>query len=112
MKPATLPALSERDFMAQVTQLALIRGWSWLHIRPGMTRDSWRTPISGPLGRGWPDLFLVRVADRRQLAVELKRDGNKATDEQVAVLAILEGAGVECHIWRPTDWPMIERILR
>jgi len=107
-----MPDISERDFLRQVTQLAEIRGFSWLHIRPGMTRDSWRTPISGPLGKGWPDLILARVKDRRILAIELKRDGNKASDEQIAVLATLEGAGVECHVLRPTDWPMIERILR
>src|ERR1700741_3020686 len=80
----TLPPLTERDFLQQVTALMEIRHWAWIHLRPGMTRDSWRTPISGPLGKGWPDLYAVRVKDRRQLAIELKRDGNKATDEQIA----------------------------
>ena len=109
MATAQLPALSERDFMAQVTQLATIRGWSYLHIRPGMTQNSWRTPISGPLGKGWPDLLLVRR--ERILFVELKRDGADPTPEQENVLEILAGVG-DSRCWHPRDWPEIERVLR
>jgi hypothetical protein len=109
VKVATLPPLTERDFMAQVTQLATIRGWTWLHLRPGMTRDSWRTPISGPLGKGWPDLLLVRRD--RILFCELKRAGAKPTPEQVEVLGILSGVG-ETFVWTPLDWATIEGVLR
>lgn len=106
-----LPPLTEAQFMSQVTQLAEIRGWSWLHIRPGMTQHSWRTPISGPLGKGWPDLVLVREKDRRLLFAELKREGAKATFEQTEVLGILSAVG-ESFVWWPADWPEIERVLR
>jgi len=109
MVTATLPPLSERDFMAQVTQLAAIRHWHWVHIRPGMTRDSWRTPVSGPLGKGFPDLLLVR--GERILFAELKRDGAKPTPEQVEVLGILSGAA-ETAVWSPLDWTEIEQVLR
>lgn len=102
---------TERDFMAQVVQLAEIRGWLWLHLRPGMTRDSWRTPISGPLGKGWPDLVLVRERDHRLLFVELKRDGAKLSPEQVIVLGILSEVG-DTACWTPADWPEIEQVLR
>ena len=105
----TMAPLTERDFMAQVTQLATIRGWAWMHIRPGMTQHSWRTPISGPLGSGFPDLLLVRR--ERILFVEIKREGAKPTPEQVDVLGILSGAG-ETAIWWPEDWSEIERVLR
>lgn len=108
---AKLPPLSERDFLTQVTQLAEIRGWAWLHLRPGMTRDSWRTPISGPLGKGWPDLVLVRERDHRLMFVELKRDGGLATSEQIDVLGILSEVG-DTALWRPADWDEIERVLR
>ena len=109
MKPATLPPLTERDFMAQVTQLAAIRHWHWLHVRPGMTQHSWRTPISGPLGKGFPDLMLVR--GERILFMELKREGAKATPEQVEVLGILGGAAETMLVW-PNDWDELERVLR
>ena len=101
--------LSEADFLKQVTQLAEIRQWSWLHLRPAMTQHSWRTPISGPLGKGWPDLLLVRR--ERILFVELKREGAKPTPEQVDVLGILGGVG-ETAVWWPQDWETIERVLR
>jgi len=106
------PRLLEADFLDAVVGLATRRQWQWLHLVRAPYQDRWRTPFRGPLGKGFPDLLLARVKDRRILAVELKRDGNKASDEQIAVLATLEGAGVETHIWRPTDWPMIESALR
>lgn len=106
---AKAPPLTEAQFLRQVTELAEIRGWQWLHLRPGMTRDSWRTPISGPLGKGWPDLVLVR--GERIIFAELKRDGAKTTPEQDAVLKVLRAAG-PAFVWRPEDWPEIEAVLR
>jgi len=103
------PPLSEKDFLSQVTQLADIRHWHWVHLRPGMTRDSWRTPISGPLGKGFPDLMLVR--GERIVFMELKRAGAKPTPEQVEVLGILSGAA-ETAVFTPLDWTEIERVLR
>jgi hypothetical protein len=123
MATAQIQALSEKDFLAQVTQLAAIRGWSWLHLRPGMTRDSWRTPISGPLGKGWPDLVLVRADDRapagkpRMIFAELKRDDGELTPAQRDVLDFLAHASGPrtlwtVQVWRPSDWPEIEQVLR
>ncbi len=103
------PPLSEKDFLTQVTQLAEIRRWHWLHLRPAMTQHSWRTPISGPLGKGFPDLMLVR--GERILFMELKRDGAKPTPEQVEVLGILGGAA-ETMLVYPNDWDLIEQVLR
>jgi len=102
--------LAEIDFMAQVTEYATLTGWSWLHVRAGRTRDSWRVPVSGPLGKGFPDLLLVR--GERLLAVELKRDGGKPTPEQSEVLRLLSQAGVTAMVWRPADWERIEATLR
>jgi hypothetical protein len=108
-KPQTLPPISEREFLQQVVELAALRGWLHLHLRPAMTRDSWRTPISGPLGKGFPDLMLVR--GERILFIELKRDGAKPTPEQVEVLGILGGAAETMLVW-PNDWDLIEQVLR
>lgn len=125
---SVLPKLSERDFMEQVTQLAEIRGWSWAHFRPAETAKGWRTPVSGPLGKGWPDLVLVRPHDRRLIFAELKSDYGAVSPEQAGVISTL--AAIEHHptpmdiplrskaplahpsievvVWRPMDWDKIE----
>lgn len=106
---------TEAAFMAQVTQLATLRGWLWVHVRPGMTRDSWRTPISGPLGKGMADLMLFQPVKHRILFAELKRDAaaKRATPpEQVTFLGLAGEAGAEAFLWEPGDWDEIERVLR
>ncbi len=105
----TLPALSEKDFQRQVTDLAVLFGWEWMHIRAGRTMDSWRTPVSGTLGAGFPDLLLIRGG--RIIFAELKRDGGKPTAEQNRVLFVL-GQAAEAYCWMPKDWDFIERELR
>jgi hypothetical protein len=109
MTTEKMAPLSEKDFLHQVTDLANIRGWHWVHIRSGMTRDSWRTPISGPLGKGFPDLLLCRR--ERILFLELKREGAKPTPEQIEVLGILGGAAETMLVW-PNDWDLIESVLK
>jgi hypothetical protein len=97
---------TEAAFMAQVTDYARRRGWEWMHISPGLNeRGRYRTPVSGSLGSGWPDLIMVRGSEL--LAVELKTDKGPVTALQHRVLTTLEGALVECHIWRPKDWDRI-----
>ena len=102
---------SEAQFMGTVTDYALRQGWEWLHIQPGLNeRGRYRTPVTGALGSGWPDLILVRGSDI--LAVELKSEKGQTTALQRRVLQTLEQALVECHVWRPSDWPAIEARLR
>ena len=122
---AALP-LTERDFMRQVTELAELFGWQWAHFRPAMTTKGWRTAVSGPLGKGWPDLVLVRERDRRLIFAELKRDSTYPTPEQRAVMDVLRAVAgtisafddpmtdgyIETWIWRPRDFDEIERCLR
>jgi hypothetical protein len=80
--------------------------------------------------RGWPDLVLVRVRDRRLLFIELKAEGKSPTVRQAEVLEMLRAlvwppAGVdpsafrsmprvEVHVWKPAEWHdgTIERALR
>lgn len=95
--------------MRTVTELAELLGWSWVHFRPARTIHGWRTPISGPMGAGWPDLLMVR--GDRLIVAELKRDGAKPTHEQVRVLDLLAGVA-EAHVWRPADWSAVEVALR
>ena len=97
--------------MGMVTDYAVSRGWEYMHIQPGLTdRGRYRTPVSGSLGPGWPDLILVRGSDL--IAVELKADGRYPTPLQKRVMTTLEGALIECHVWRPRDWDAIVERLR
>ena len=97
-------AVKEADFQEQVTGLAVVLGWSWCHwraLRNG--RGIWQVPVEGPLGKGFPDLTLVRARDRRLVLAELKREDQDPSPDQVLVLELLRSAGVEAHLWRPSD---------
>jgi hypothetical protein len=78
--------------------LAGLRGWLAYH-----THDSRR---SAP---GFPDLVMLRGL--RLLVAELKVGRNRLTRDQAVWLAAFRAAGVECHEWRPDDWPEIEVAL-
>ena len=97
---ATLPAITEKDFQRQVTDLAAMLGWTWYH--PALSKWS---------ERGWPDLALVRPP--RLLFAELKRETGKTTPHQDRWLALLGACpGVEVHTWRPSQLQQIAEVLR
>jgi hypothetical protein len=97
-------ATSGAELQRLVTELAHIYGWQWVHFRPAQTQRGWRTPVEGPLGKGWPDLFLAHPRKRRLLAVEIKREhGDPLTADQAAVLHALAASGLETVVWRPSD---------
>ena len=104
--------LLEKDFQAQVTELAEILGWSWVHFRPLRTKHGWQTAVSGPLGEGWPDLFLARDRDGRVMVLELKKAGAKASPAQTDVMGYLERAGMEGHFAWPDDFELVAGWLR
>lgn len=111
VEPLFKTELSESQFQGQVEQLAVMYGWAYLHIRPGLNqRGSWRTPISGALGAGWPDLVLVR--GERMVFAELKSEKGKLTAAQVTVLNALEETGHEVFCWKPSDWESLVEVLR
>ena len=106
MKPR---AITEAEWQRQVTDLADIYGWSWVHFRAARTAHGWRVPVSGPLGAGWFDLILVK--GDRIIGVELKRSArDKLRPEQVAVHDLVRAA-IECYVWRPDDLTVVADIL-
>lgn len=109
MKQPGVPAISEKDFQRQVTDLAELYGWQWAHFRPAQTARGWRTPVSGPLGAGFPDLVLAKPG--RLIFAELKRDGARTAATQDAVLAALQAAGGETVVWRPADFDDVVAVL-
>lgn len=97
-------SLTEAEFQRQVTDLAALMGWTWVHFRPARTEQGWRVPVSGPLGKGWPDLVMVSPQRGRTLAVELKRElGSLPTLDQEYVHRMLEAGGWTVRVWRPSD---------
>lgn len=103
MKAWNEPApMSESDLLRGVLDLCRVLGWRTLHIRPGRTAGSWRTPVQGD-GAGFPDVLALR-GDRLVVA-ELKGGAGRVTVEQDAWLGAFAEAGVEVHVWRPSDYP-------
>lgn len=103
---------SEAQFQQTVQQYATARGWEWMHIQRAINeRGRWRTPVSGNLGAGWPDLVLVR--DGRLVFVELKADRGSVTGFQSHVLQVLGAIPkAEVYVWRPRQWDEIMEVLR
>lgn len=100
--------LSEDDWLGMVTQLAQLKGWEWMHIRPAMKQSGWRTPTTGTMARGWPDLVLTR--GRQLLFVELKSESGPVSEDQQRVLDVLRSAAT-VDIWRPSDWERVVEAL-
>jgi hypothetical protein len=89
--------LSEEDFQQQITDYCDLLGLKWHH-----ETDSRRTRA------GWLDLV---IAGNRVIFAELKSDKGKITTEQQQWIDRLAMAGAEVYVWRPADWPDVQRIL-
>ncbi len=83
-------AISEKEFLQQVIDLAHLTGWLCYH-----THDSRRSC------KGFPDLILVRGT--QLLAAELKSEKGRLSPAQQQWLDALSAAGVEVAVWRPSD---------
>ncbi len=93
-----LPKITEKEFMAQVVEFAKLRGWKTYH-----------TLVSRGSEAGFPDLVMVR--GQRLWFVELKTEGKKLTHAQHNWIRAILATGALAVVWRPDDWPEIERIL-
>ena len=99
MKPKPL---SEKQFMAQVVQLARLCGWLVYH-----TYDSRRCVA------GFPDLVLCHPGRSVVIFAELKRDSKKRpTPEQQRWLSALATTGNLATCWTPADWESIQATLQ
>ena len=94
--------MTEAQFQQAVVDLARATGWFVYH-----THDSRR---SAP---GFPDLTMVR--GNRLIFAELKTEKGFLTHAQEDWLGRLEATchrGLGVYVWRPSDWPDIETLLR
>ena len=108
--------MTEAEFQGLVTEAAELLGWRWAHFRPAKTAHGWRTPVSGPLGAGWPDLVLVRERDGRMILAELKADSGKLGPDQSEVMAYLRRierlhGWLSVAVWRPRDFDRVIEVL-
>jgi hypothetical protein len=104
LEPPVVRTLKERkgrpegEFQDALIAYAESLGWLVYH-----TFDSRR---SVP---GFPDLILLR--GHRQVVAELKSErGRLSADQDKWQRAFLD-TGCQVYIWRPGDWPEIERVL-
>ena len=110
-KPLTPREPTEAQFTRQVIALAQLHGWKAAHFRPALTKSGkWRTAVQGD-GKGFPDLILVKDG-HSVIAAELKVWKKPPTPDQTEWLVAFGRAGASAYIWRPVDWPEIERILK
>jgi hypothetical protein len=115
-RPAPGFVPSESQFLGLVTDAAELYGWRWAHFRPARTAHGWRTPVSGPLGAGWPDLVMTRDRDGRMILAELKVPGGVVSDTQTEVLVYLARVAkvhgwLTVAVWRPADFEAIVAAL-
>lgn len=95
-----LPPITEKQFQAQVLDLARILGWHTYH--PFLSKWS---------ERGWPDLAMVRPP--RLVFAELKSGKGILSAAQVKWLGLLgDCPGVESYVWRPENLDAIADVLR
>jgi hypothetical protein len=95
------PALTEKQFQAQIISLAKTLGWEVYHPFLSVFSE-----------RGWPDLSMVYEGRGRLLFAELKSETGKLTEHQEKWLALLRSTGVEVYLWRPADFDEIVEILQ
>jgi len=101
--------VSEKDFLRDVTNYALMRDWLVYH-----------THRSDHSAAGFPDLCLVRSleADHRVVFAELKTEKGRVSPAQhrwldaLASVAGFSCASVQVFTWRPSNFDTIVEVLR
>lgn len=103
--------LTEAQWQREVCEVAEMLGWEWAHFRVSGRPSKAGPPVSGPLGKGHPDLFLIRQRDQRSCYVECKAEKGTLSVEQVRVIGKMRLAGIIVHVWYPKDFNDVVREL-
>jgi len=90
---------SEAHFQQRVMNLARYLGW----------RRRYHTLDSMGSAPGLPDLLLLRPP--RKVWAELKSQHGRLTTDQKGWIEDLRACGDDVYVWRPSDWPEIQRVL-
>lgn len=97
----------EEAFLQAVRDLAHLHGWQTYHTRNSKGSDP-----------GIPDLLLRR--NNMEMWIELKLENRKKNGEykeqpsaeQCEFLEWCQCRGKQAHLFRPSDWPEIEQLLK
>ena len=95
-------AWSEDELKEWVLGEAQRGGWLFVHFRPARTDRGWRTAMEGD--KGFPDLVLARGGV--VILAELKSEKGRVSPDQEYWI---KAAGAQ--VWRPSDWPKIQKVL-
>lgn len=103
--------MTERDFTRAVLDAARLFGFRACHFSDSRKDVGGGKLVGDSDAAGFPDVVLVR--GKVLVAAELKVGRGKLTPAQSEWLEVLSGVErVEVHVWRPEDWPAVERTLR
>jgi len=95
-----LRSILEKDFQAQIIELAGLAGWRLIYH----THDSRRSTA------GFPDLVMMRPPEI--LVLEVKREKGRLTPEQGEWIDGFRACGIEAHVVRPSEWERLVARLR
>lgn len=100
------PREREKGWMQAVIEAAQALRWEAYH-----THRSEHSPA------GFPDLVLIREAERigepsTIIVAELKTERGVVSADQQRWLDLFASAGVPAFVWRPSDWPEVEKVLK
>lgn len=107
--------VSEKQFQANVIELAQRLGWKVAHFRSVRTQRKdgsthYATPVAAD-GEGFPDLVMARPL-RNIIYAELKAEKGKFSMKQMEWMEVLiRTHSCEVYAWRPSDWDTIQEIL-
>ena len=93
------PHMREDQFQEKILELC-----KWLRLRTYHTYDSRRS------NAGFPDLVIV--GKHGAVFAELKSTSGKVSLAQQEWYDELIMAGQQAYIWRPEDWPQVEKVLK
>lgn len=94
--------MSEAALQSRILYRTRKHGWKVAHAGRGHVGDEGQ--MVTPMAKGWPDLMLFKAdSSHPVMAWELKRELGKASDEQLAWLAIMNACGIPAVIIRPSD---------
>ena len=105
--------MRERPFTNEVIALARDYNWTVFHIHD---QDSYENYRKIATGGGYPDLIMNRTDQRGEASMvvaEVKTDADHSVvrpNQEEWLRAYKQF--IPTFVWRPSDWPEIERVLR
>lgn len=91
--------MTEAQWQGRVTGLCDVLRLKWHHETDSRKSKS-----------GFPDLVIAGPGG--VIFVELKKQKGRVSAAQREWLMALTAAGASAYVWRPSDWPVAERVLR